>query len=206
MKNKFINIVFFVVVLNSFQINLVNADNSLESYDMSNVKILETPFWCSMTEEERASAINNLTAEQKRVALEDGTERPFDNIYWDHKAEGIYVDVITGEPLFSSIDKFDSGTGWPSFDKPIKGSKIRELEDNNIQVSAMYILGFPTDTIDTINKTINYSKKLNTTYAQFSVWTPYPGTPVYNDYKNKILVKDYENFDQYKLVLSLIHI
>ena len=64
MKNKFINIVFFVVVLNLFQINLVNADNSLESYDMSNVKILETPFWCSMTEEERASAINNLTAEQ----------------------------------------------------------------------------------------------------------------------------------------------
>jgi hypothetical protein len=56
MKNKFINIVFFVVVLNLFQINLVNADNSLESYDMSNVKILETPFWCSMTEEERASA------------------------------------------------------------------------------------------------------------------------------------------------------
>ena len=131
MKNKFINIVFFVVVLNLFQINLVNADNSLESYDMSNVKILETPFWCSMTEEERASAINNLTAEQKRVALEDGTERPFDNIYWDHKAEGIYVDIITGEPLFSSIDKFDSGTGWPSFDKPIKGSEIRELEDNS---------------------------------------------------------------------------
>jgi methionine-R-sulfoxide reductase len=131
MKNKFINIVFFVVVLNLFQINLVNADNSLESYDMSNVKILETPFWCSMTEEERASAIKNLTAEQKRVALEDGTERPFDNIYWDHKAEGIYVDIITGEPLFSSIDKFDSGTGWPSFDKPIKGSEIRELEDNS---------------------------------------------------------------------------
>jgi peptide-methionine (R)-S-oxide reductase len=131
MKNRFINIVFFVLVLNLFQINLVNADNSLESYDMSNVKILETPFWCSMTEEERASAIKNLTAEQKRVALEDGTERPFDNIYWDHKAEGIYVDIITGEPLFSSIDKFDSGTGWPSFDKPIKGSEIRELEDNS---------------------------------------------------------------------------
>ena len=131
MKNRFINIVFFVLVLNLFQINLVNADNSLESYDMSNVEILETPFWCSMTEEERASAINNLTAEQKRVALEDGTERPFDNIYWDHKAEGIYVDIITGEPLFSSIDKFDSGTGWPSFDKPIKGSEIRELEDNS---------------------------------------------------------------------------
>ena len=131
MKNKFINIVFFVVVLNLFQINLVNADNSLESYDMSNVKILETPFWCSMTDEERASAVNNLTAEQKRVALEDGTERPFDNLYWNSKQEGIYVDIITGEPLFSSLDKFDSGTGWPSFDQPIKGAEIVELADNS---------------------------------------------------------------------------
>ena len=131
MKNKFINIVFFVVVLNLFQINLVNADNSLESFDMSNVKILETPFWCSMTDEERASAVNNLTAEQKRVALEDGTERPFDNLYWNSKQEGIYVDIVTGEPLFSSLDKFDSGTGWPSFDQPIKGAEIVELADNS---------------------------------------------------------------------------
>jgi|TARA_B100000768_G_C11273241_1_gene374516 peptide-methionine (R)-S-oxide reductase len=131
MKNKFINIVFFVVVLNLFQINLVNADNSLESFDMSNVKVLETPFWCSMTDEERASAVNNLTAEQKRVALEDGTERPFDNLYWNSKQEGIYVDIVTGEPLFSSLDKFDSGTGWPSFDQPIKGAEIVELADNS---------------------------------------------------------------------------
>ena len=131
MKNKFINIVFFVVVLNLFQINLVNADNSLESFDMSNVKVLETPFWCSMTDEERASAVNNLTAEQKRVALEDGTERPFDNLYWNSKQEGIYVDIVTGEPLFSSLDKFDSGTGWPSFDRPIKGAEIKELTDNS---------------------------------------------------------------------------
>ena len=131
MKNKFINIVFFVVVLNLFQINLVNADNSLESFDMSNVKVLETPFWCSMTDEERASAVNNLTAEQKRVALEDGTERPFDNLYWNSKQVGIYVDIVTGEPLFSSLDKFDSGTGWPSFDQPIKGAEIVELADNS---------------------------------------------------------------------------
>jgi peptide-methionine (R)-S-oxide reductase len=98
---------------------------------MSNVKVLETPFWCSMTDEERASAVNNLTAEQKRVALEDGTERPFDNLYWNSKQEGIYVDIVTGEPLFSSLDKFDSGTGWPSFDQPIKGAEIVELADNS---------------------------------------------------------------------------
>jgi len=78
--------------------------------------------------------------------------------------------------------------------------KVRELEKLKIQVSAMFIIGFPSDTHSSIKKTIEYAKKLNTSYAQFSVWTPYPGTPVYNDYKNKILVKDYENFDQYKLV------
>ena len=78
--------------------------------------------------------------------------------------------------------------------------KIRELEKNKVQVSAMYILGFPTDTDETINKTIDYSKKLNTTYAQFSVWTPYPGTPVYNEYKDKITAKNYDEFDQYHLV------
>ena len=78
--------------------------------------------------------------------------------------------------------------------------KIRELEKNKVQVSAMYILGFPTDTDETINKTINYSKKLNTTYAQFSVWTPYPGTPVFNEYKDKITAKNYDEFDQYHLV------
>jgi len=78
--------------------------------------------------------------------------------------------------------------------------KIRELEKNNIQVSAMFILGFPTDNEITINNTINYAKKLNTTYAQFSVWTPYPGTPVYNEYKDKILVDRFDKFDQYRLV------
>ena len=78
--------------------------------------------------------------------------------------------------------------------------KIRELEKNKVQVSAMYILGFPTDTDETINKTINYSKKLNTTYAQFSVWTPYPGTPVFKEYEKEILANKFEEFDQYNLV------
>ena len=64
----------------------------------------------------------------------------------------------------------------------------------------MYILGFPTDTEISIQKTINYAKKLNTTYAQFSVWTPYPGTPVYNQYKNNIIEKKFDRFDQYHLV------
>jgi anaerobic magnesium-protoporphyrin IX monomethyl ester cyclase len=91
-----------------------------------------------------------------------------------------------------------SGRFSVTVDQQLK--KIRELENNKIQVSAMYILGFPTDTNETINNTINYAKKLNTTYAQFSVWTPYPGTPVFNEYKDKIIAKNYDEFDQYNLV------
>ena len=78
--------------------------------------------------------------------------------------------------------------------------KIKELEKKNIQVSAMYIVGFPKDDANSINKTIEYAKMLNTTYAQFSVWTPYPGTPIFETYKNKITKKSYQNFDQYSLV------
>ena len=78
--------------------------------------------------------------------------------------------------------------------------KIREIEKNNIQVSAMFILGFPADNEKSMAKTISYAKKLNTTYAQFSVWTPYPGTPVYEEYKEKIFAKNFEDCDQYNLI------
>ena len=110
----------------------VMAQVEIESYDMSKVNIIDTPFWCSLTSEERTEAINNLTEEQKLVALEDGTERPFANEFWDSKEMGIYVDIISGEPLFSSIDKFDSGTGWPSFDRPIEGTNIKEISDTSL--------------------------------------------------------------------------
>jgi len=72
-----------------------------------------------------------LTANQYHITQEEGTEPPFDNAYWDNKAPGIYVDVVSGEPLFSSLDKFKSGTGWPSFTKPIDGRAIVEKEDNS---------------------------------------------------------------------------
>lgn len=70
-----------------------------------------------------------LTDLQYRVAVKNGTEPPFRNDYWDNKEPGIYVDIISGEPLFSSADKFVSGTGWPSFTKPINESEILEVED-----------------------------------------------------------------------------
>lgn len=72
---------------------------------------------------------SKLTALQYKVTQKDGTEPPFDNKYWDNKKEGIYVDIISGEPLFSSVDKFESGTGWPSFTTPLVKENIVEKKD-----------------------------------------------------------------------------
>lgn len=72
-----------------------------------------------------------LTPEVKRVAVDGGTEPPFKNAYWDNKGEGIYVDALTGVPLFSSKDKFDSGTGWPSFYRPLHESDLLYIEDRS---------------------------------------------------------------------------
>ncbi len=72
-----------------------------------------------------------LTDHQFYVTKQNGTERPFANEYWDNHKKGIYVDVISGEPLFSSEDKFDSGTGWPSFSKPIKQEEVMSIEDKS---------------------------------------------------------------------------
>ena len=76
-------------------------------------------------------AVSRLSPEQFRVTQQDGTERPFDNAYWDNKESGIYVDVVSGEPLFASLNKFDSGTGWPSFTKPIDAKNIVEHRDSS---------------------------------------------------------------------------
>ncbi len=72
-----------------------------------------------------------LTPEQYRIVRQNGTERPFDNAYWNNHAAGLYVDVVSGEPLFSSKDKFDSGTGWPSFTRPIEMASIVEKRDES---------------------------------------------------------------------------
>jgi peptide methionine sulfoxide reductase msrA/msrB len=78
-----------------------------------------------------ATLRNKLSPLQYKVTQGDGTEPPFQNEYWDNKREGIYVDIVSGEPLFSSLDKFDSGTGWPSFTKPLSPEHIVEKEDHS---------------------------------------------------------------------------
>lgn len=73
--------------------------------------------------------LQKLTPLQYEVTQMGGTEKPFDNAYWDNHEAGIYVDIVDGTPLFSSLDKFDSGTGWPSFTRPISESLVASHED-----------------------------------------------------------------------------
>jgi peptide methionine sulfoxide reductase msrA/msrB len=82
----------------------------------------------SAKEQELKKKLNPM---QFHVTQQCGTEPPFRNEYWDNHAAGVYVDIVSGEPLFSSLDKFDSGTGWPSFTKPLKGDALVEKKDNS---------------------------------------------------------------------------
>jgi methionine-R-sulfoxide reductase len=78
----------------------------------------------------REKKLDHLTAEQFAVTQQSATERPFSNEFWNHQEPGLYVDIVNGEPLFTSIDKFDSGCGWPSFTKPVKEESVKELKDH----------------------------------------------------------------------------
>lgn len=78
-------------------------------------------------------AISALTPEQYQVTQRDGTERPFTGEYWDNHEPGIYVDVVSGEPLFASVDKFESGSGWPSFTKPL-GNVVEKRDFSHLMI------------------------------------------------------------------------
>jgi len=87
------------------------------------------------TDEEIAELLKNLDPLAYHVVAENGTESPFNNAYWDNKADGIYVDVVTGKPLFSSTHKYDSGTGWPSFWRTIDDDSVTMYEDNSLSTT-----------------------------------------------------------------------
>ncbi|KAB3531535.1 peptide-methionine (R)-S-oxide reductase MsrB [Alkaliphilus serpentinus] len=80
---------------------------------------------------DKEKKLKDLSPLQYKVTQENGTERPFQNEYWDHQDEGIYVDILSGEPLFSSLDKYDAGCGWPSFTKPIEKKQVIEKLDKS---------------------------------------------------------------------------
>ncbi|MCD6024706.1 MAG: msrAB [Fibrobacteria bacterium] len=86
---------------------------------------------CDLSALSDAELRRRLSPEQYQIVKKNGTERPFANAYWDNKREGIYVDVVSGEPLFSSKDKFNSGTGWPSFTRPLKPDEVVEKTDTD---------------------------------------------------------------------------
>ncbi len=89
----------------------------------------ETPVEKQYTKPTDAELKKKLTPEEYNVAVQCGTEPPFKNAYWNNHKPGLYVDKISGEPLFVSMDKFDSGTGWPSFTKPIEPENVIEKTD-----------------------------------------------------------------------------
>lgn len=88
---------------------------------------------------EKTAQIKNLTPLQYKVTQESGTEPPFKNEYWDNKRDGIYVDIVSGEVLFSSKDKFDSGTGWPSFTRTLETENIVEVKDTKFFMTRIEI-------------------------------------------------------------------
>ncbi|MES2664287.1 MAG: peptide-methionine (R)-S-oxide reductase MsrB [Pseudomonadota bacterium] len=81
---------------------------------------------------DKEKAVAQLNSEQHRVTQKEGTEPPFKNAYWDSKEAGLYVDIVSGEPLFLSIHKYDSGTGWPSFFQPINPTAVSLHEDKGL--------------------------------------------------------------------------
>jgi methionine-R-sulfoxide reductase len=93
-----------------------------------------TTGWNAMTFKKPSDAElkQKLTPEQYAVTQHEGTERPFHNQYWDNHEAGIYVDIVSGEPLFSSLDKYDSGTGWPSFVRPLEPSNVTTKSDHQL--------------------------------------------------------------------------
>jgi methionine-R-sulfoxide reductase len=104
----------------SAQPNTISATAGTNSFDM---KTFQKP--------PAAELKKKLTPMQYRVTQEAATEPPHNNAYWDNHKPGIYVDVVSGEPLFSSLDKFDSECGWPSFSKPVSNDKVVEKDDNS---------------------------------------------------------------------------
>ncbi|MCC7053900.1 MAG: peptide-methionine (R)-S-oxide reductase MsrB [Gemmatimonadaceae bacterium] len=103
---------------------------------------MTTPSFVKPTDAELRA---RLTDEQYQVTQQEGTERAFRNAYWDNHEAGIYVDVVSGEALFSSLDKFDSGTGWPSFTRPIEPANVRTKSDRKFFMTRTEVRSMQAD-------------------------------------------------------------
>jgi methionine-R-sulfoxide reductase len=140
MKNTFILIIIVLTAfligcqkVNSSQVGM--ADKKTKGEQQIQMDKTKSEFARKYTRPDDETLKKKLTPLQYKVTQENGTERPFKNEYWDNKKQGIYVDVVSAEPLFSSIDKFKSGTGWPSFTRPLESGNIVEKEDKSLFMS-----------------------------------------------------------------------
>ena len=117
----------------------INISKSFYIYFKSVTIIITYFFFSFAMSSDKNYDTSHLTPLEKYVTQEGGTEKPFDNKYWNNKKEGIYVDIVSGKPLFSSKDKYDSGTGWPSFTKPIEDNVVLENMDYSLGMKRVEI-------------------------------------------------------------------
>ncbi len=129
LKNKASAQVRALLILIVF-VSLVSLLSGCEEATAEEVEVELNNLECGEGEE-MDELRERLSELQYKVTQEDGTEPAFNNKYWDNKEDGLYVDIVSGEPLFTSIDKYDSGTGWPSFTRPIYEDSIVEVEDTS---------------------------------------------------------------------------
>ena len=113
-----------------YKVTKITKKNNSESKESLNTKFIKPP---------KSKLKKQLTSLQYRVTQENGTEPPYINNYWSNKKQGIYVDIVSGEPLFSSQDKFKSGTGWPSFTKPLVSNNITTQKDTSLGMSRIEV-------------------------------------------------------------------
>ncbi len=119
----------FIAIL-SLSLSAVVSHSQAQEEDMSKRSTADSGVTCDFPKSDEELK-RLLSPEQYRVMRENATERPFENAYWNNHRAGIYVDAISGEVLFSSTDKFDSGTGWPSFTKPVGEASVVEKDDTS---------------------------------------------------------------------------
>lgn len=129
MYNK-LNLVLGAIILTGSTYTLASdAQSQIKQPHDNRIQTMASKEYTKPSDEILRQKLSKL---QYQVTQKDGTERPFDNEYWDEKRDGIYVDIVSGEPLFSSTHKYDSGTGWPSFWQPINPDYILEKEDKKL--------------------------------------------------------------------------
>ncbi len=144
--------VFSLAILSVFQLfasgtkEMDNMDNEMDAMEKETRALMPPDMgsgdYMKPSEDE---LMEKLTPLQFSVTQHEDTERPFSNEYWDNHEEGLYVDIVSGEPLFSSTDKYDSGTGWPSFTRPLSEGNIIELSDTSYGMSRTEVRSFYAD-------------------------------------------------------------